>query len=166
MESEQRKNAIRGAYHLTGSNNFYDGMITCSTFSGKAVCRMVWAMNRQECEEVDILLDSNGDLAFKGTDIVLANSVRQKIKIRLKWFFQEWRWDDEAGVPYFEYLFVKNPDIDQIKELIEEQIFNVDEITEVNDVSIEIDSLKRSAVIRYEAVTDEKTYKEEVKIGG
>ena len=28
MESEQRKNAIRGAYHLTGSNNFYDGMIT------------------------------------------------------------------------------------------------------------------------------------------
>ena len=99
---------------------------------------------------MDILLDSNGDLAFKGTDIVLANSVRQKIKIRL----------------YFEYLFVKNPDIDQIKELIEEQIFNVDEITEVNDVSIEIDSLKRSAVIRYEAVTDEKTYKEEVKIGG
>lgn len=53
---------------------------------------------------MDILLDSNGDLAFKGTDIVLANSVRQKIKIRLKWFFQEWRWDDEAGVPYFEYL--------------------------------------------------------------
>ena len=104
---------------------------------------------------MDILLDSNGDLAFKGTDIVLANSVRQ-----------EWRWDDEAGVPYFEYLFVKNPDIDQIKELVEEQIFNVDEITEVNDVSIEIDSLKRSAVIRYEAVTDEKTYKEEVKIGG
>ena len=50
--------------------------------------------------------------------------------------------------------------------LLEEQIFNVDEITEVNDVSIEIDSLKRSAVIRYEAVTDEKTYKEEVKIGG
>lgn len=51
---------------------------------------------------------------------------------------------------------MKNPDIDQIKELVEEQIFNVDEITEVNDVSIEIDSLKRSAVIRYEAVTDEK----------
>ena len=51
MESEQRKNAIRGAYHLTGSNNFYDGMITCSTFSGKAVCRVVWAMNRQECED-------------------------------------------------------------------------------------------------------------------
>lgn len=115
---------------------------------------------------MDILLDNNGDLAIKGTDIVLANSVCQKIKIRLKWFFQEWRWDDEAGVQYFEYLFIKNPDLDQVKEMIEEQIFNVDEVTEVNDVSIEIDSLKRIAVIRYEAVTDEETFKEEVMIDG
>ena len=117
-------------------------------------------------EEMDILLDGNGDLAFKGTDIILANSVRQKINIRLKWFFQEWRWDDEAGIPYFEYLFIKNPDVAQIKELIEEQIFNVDEVTEVNDVSIEINSLKRLAIIGYEAVTDEETFKEEVMIGG
>lgn len=34
-----RKENIRNAYRLTGSNNFYDGMITCSTVSGKAVCR-------------------------------------------------------------------------------------------------------------------------------
>ena len=43
-----RKQAIGSAYHLTGSNNFYDGMITCSTLSGKAVCRLVWAMNKAE----------------------------------------------------------------------------------------------------------------------
>ena len=44
----ERKDAIRGAYRLTGWNNFYDGMITCSTLSGKAVCRLVWAMNKAE----------------------------------------------------------------------------------------------------------------------
>ena len=44
----ERKEAIRGAYRLTGGSNFYDGMITCSTFSGKAVCRLVWAMNKAE----------------------------------------------------------------------------------------------------------------------
>ena len=43
----ERKEAIRSAYRLTGGNNFYDGMITCSTLSGKAVCRLVWAMKRQ-----------------------------------------------------------------------------------------------------------------------
>jgi len=37
----ERKEAICGAYRLTGGNNFYDGMITCSTLSGKAVCRLV-----------------------------------------------------------------------------------------------------------------------------
>ena len=46
-----RKEAIRSAYRLTGGNNFYDGMITCSTLSGKAVCRLVWAMNKAECDD-------------------------------------------------------------------------------------------------------------------
>lgn len=115
-------------------------------------------------EDVDILLDRDGDLYFEGADIVLANSVCQNIKIRLRWFFQEWRWDDEAGIPYFEYLFLKNPDLDQVKEIIEEQIFNVDEVTEVNDVSIEIDSKSRRATITYEAATDEETFREEVII--
>lgn len=47
----ERRNAIRNAYRLTGSNSFYDGMITCSTLSGRAVCRLVWAMNKAECDE-------------------------------------------------------------------------------------------------------------------
>ncbi len=46
----ERKEVIRSAYRMTGSSSFYDGMITCSTVSGKAVCRLVWAMNRAECD--------------------------------------------------------------------------------------------------------------------
>ena len=45
-----RKGAIRSAYRMTGGNNFYDGMITCTTLSGKAVCRLVWDMNKAECD--------------------------------------------------------------------------------------------------------------------
>ena len=47
----ERKETIRGAYRMTGENNFYDGMITCSTLSGKAVCRLVWAMNKAENDD-------------------------------------------------------------------------------------------------------------------
>lgn len=115
---------------------------------------------------MDILLGENGDLYFKNADIVLANSVRQKIKIRLKWFFQEWRWDDEAGIEYFEYLFVKNPDLEQVQEMIEDAIFDVDEVTDVNYVNIAVDASTRKAVITYEAVTDEETIKEEETIYG
>ena len=40
---------IRSAYRLVGrSAGFYDGMMTCSTFSGRAVCRLVWGMGRKE----------------------------------------------------------------------------------------------------------------------
>lgn len=46
----ERKEAIRSAYRMTGGNDFYDGMITCSTLSGKAVCRLVWDMNKAECD--------------------------------------------------------------------------------------------------------------------
>ena len=33
---------------MTGGNSFYDGMITCSTLSGKAVWCLVWTMNKAE----------------------------------------------------------------------------------------------------------------------
>lgn len=42
----KRKEVIRSAYRLTGENNFYDGMITCTTLSGKAVCRLMWDMSK------------------------------------------------------------------------------------------------------------------------
>ena len=47
----ERRDAIRGAYRLTGGSGFYDGMITCSTQSGRAVCRLVWDMDKAECDE-------------------------------------------------------------------------------------------------------------------
>ena len=47
----ERKEIICSAYRMTGGNNFYDGMITCSTLSRKAVCRLVWAMNKAENDD-------------------------------------------------------------------------------------------------------------------
>ena len=46
----ERKEAIRNAYRLTGGNSFYDGMITCSTVPGRAVCRLVWGMDKAQCD--------------------------------------------------------------------------------------------------------------------
>ncbi len=44
-----RKEQIRNAYKLTGDNaSFYDGMMTYSTFIGKAICRLVWNMDREK----------------------------------------------------------------------------------------------------------------------
>ena len=44
-----RKEQIKNAYRLTGGHaSFYDGMMTYSTPAGKAVCRLVWNMDREK----------------------------------------------------------------------------------------------------------------------
>ena len=44
-----RKAVIQGAYQTLGKEaTFYDGMITCSTIPGKAVCKVVWNMDTEE----------------------------------------------------------------------------------------------------------------------
>ena len=44
-----RRDQIKSAYRLTGGNaGFYDGMMTCSTVLGKAVCRLVWNMDGEK----------------------------------------------------------------------------------------------------------------------
>ena len=42
-----RKSEIQNAYKYLGKEaTFYDGMITCSTIPGKAVCKIVWNMDK------------------------------------------------------------------------------------------------------------------------
>jgi len=44
-----RHEEIKNAYKNLGGNAFfYDGMITCSTLSGKAVCKLVWNMDKRK----------------------------------------------------------------------------------------------------------------------
>ena len=43
-----RHDEIQSAYRNLGKEaTFYDGMITCSTIPGKAVCKLVWNMDRE-----------------------------------------------------------------------------------------------------------------------
>ena len=46
--------------------------------------------------------------------------------------------------------------------MIEDAIFNVDEVTEVNEAIISVDKKTRKATISYEAITDEETIRGEV----
>lgn len=114
---------------------------------------------------MDILLEPSGDLSLsEDGDIRLENSVRQKIRIRILWFAGEWRWNEELGMPYYENLLIKNPDTEHFEDALREAIFDVDEVTEVQDVEVDYDSQTREAVIRYTALTDLETIKEELRI--
>lgn len=116
---------------------------------------------------MDILLSADGDLYLTETgDISLVESVAQKIKIRLRWWLGEWRWDEEEGMPYRDELFIKNPDTDSFEMAVREKIFEIDEVTEVKDVSVTYDRHTRVGKIEFTALTDTETIREEVEIDG
>ncbi len=112
----------------------------------------------------DILLDGNGDLQITDGDIALTDSVRQAVRVRLLWFFGEWRFAPQYGIPYFEDILIKNPDIEKIKQIVRSEALTVDEVIDVKNITVTVDKQTRSALIIIDIVTAEETYREEVLI--
>ena len=114
---------------------------------------------------LDILLDSGGDLKVsEAGDISLTESVQQAIRIRLLWFLGEWRLGPLIGLDYWGTVLVKNPNLVKIQQAIHNEIMSVEEVTTVNDLRLSYDQKARTLTVNYEAVTDEETFRDEVKI--
>lgn len=114
----------------------------------------------------DLLLTSDGDLFISESgDVSITDSVRQAIKVRLSWFFSEWRFGPEIGIPYYEEIFVKNPNGLKINQVIRDEILTVEEVDDVRDVTFFLDPKTRKASIAFLAVVGEEIFREEVLIG-
>lgn len=95
----------------------------------------------------DIRFDGAGDLYVDAQgDIEIVDSPAQEARIRLRWFLNEWRFNRALGIPYFEEVFVKRPDLGRIKQLITEQLRAVDGITAVISVDVSPDQDRKSVV--------------------
>ena len=114
---------------------------------------------------LDILLDGDGDMLIgEDGDIQLTESIRQAIAVRLKWFFGEWRFAPGYGVPYFDEVFVKNPNDNRIRQLIRDEALSVDGVLDIGDIEISVDAATRAAMVKFAATTDAETLEMEVLI--
>ena len=59
---------------------------------------------------------------------------------------------------------MKNPDMDYFEAAAREKIFEVEEVTEVREVSASFDRRTRQAVMRFVAVTDLETIRREMRL--
>jgi hypothetical protein len=80
------------------------------------------------------------------------------------WFFNEWRFAPPFGVPYFEEILIKNPDIERIRRIVRDEVLSVDDVLDAQNIRITVNAPARSAVIALDIVTAEETYREEVLI--
>lgn len=116
-------------------------------------------------ERLDIMITRDGDLDLTGTgDIKQTNSVQQAILIHLRWIFSEWRLGPDYGFPYWEDVFIKNPNIERIKRDIRTEIMKVAGVRFANVDRVDYDPAGRKATFTYTATTDEETFMEEVTL--
>lgn len=115
----------------------------------------------------DILLDKDGDIGLtEAGDISLVTSPVQEVLIKLRWYFAEWVFDPDKGIPWFESILVKNPDVEGIKKRLIREMLDVDDVLEVTRMDIHIEAENRTAFVRFQFRTDKETYDEEVVLHG
>ena len=90
---------------------------------------------------------TNGSLTF----IVDGPRVAQANKQALQTFYQEYFLDTRYGVPYFEYIFVKNPDYERISSELKTAILRDPQIDEITELNLELDDVTRELTITYSA---------------
>lgn len=99
----------------------------------------------------DLLLSPTNDLMLIGN----AERVAQQIKISLKAFLGEWFLDTGFGIPYFEEILVKNPNMMIVREIIRDCILAVPGVVRVNELAVEFDRVARTLSIIHETITAE-----------
>lgn len=98
------------------------------------------------------------DLLIQDGDIVLidnAERVAQQVKIKLKSFLSEWFLDTTYGVPYLEEILVKNPSLDHVRNILRQQILDVDDVSSVTSLTLNLDKQSRVLTVDF---TCETTY--------
>ena len=97
----------------------------------------------------DVLLGVDGDLYLRDGDIVLTESVSQAIKIRLRWFYGEWKFNTTYGLPYYEEVFIKGYNLGIVERRIKEQILAVEEVKAITYIKLDVNTQTRELKVIY-----------------
>ena len=106
----------------------------------------------------DIAADINtSDIVLQNGDILMidnAERVAQQIQITLRFWFGEWFLNTTDGVPYLEYILVKQPNMAHIRQILTEQIQSVEGVKAVTDMELTFNQRERNLLVEYTADTD------------
>jgi len=102
----------------------------------------------------DLVLTDEKNLKLTNT---LTEFVSQKIENVLLFFKGEWFLDYEKGIPYFEKIFTKNPDINLINTIFIREIKKIVEIVEIVRFETEYSASERTFTIDFEIIANDGT---------
>jgi len=105
----------------------------------------------------DLALDLNtNDLLVQNYDLSLADGIdqiRQKLKIRLQFFYGEWYLDTTQGIKYFDEIFIKNPTLSRVQSILKSVITDTVGVNELLSMTVNLDNTKRQLTVNFEINT-------------
>lgn len=106
----------------------------------------------------DIALNiASNDLVIKNNDLILidnAERVAQQVLITLRFWLGEWFLDTRQGVPYLEYVLVKNPNMNHIRQILAEKIQSVEGVNNIVSLDFDFRRITRELYVNFEIDTD------------
>jgi hypothetical protein len=104
-------------------------------------------------EKINGIIENTYTGLWDDSDVSEVGQVAQHIEIRLKMIYGEWFLNTQLGVPWFEQVFVKNPDLSAIDIIIKSVISETPEVTGIVKYSSSINRALRKLIISFEATT-------------
>lgn len=101
----------------------------------------------------DIYLDANGQIALAQAPL------DQRIDCRLRTFLGEFWLDQTIGIPYFQEILKKNPDLDNVRSAFALEIQKVQGVKTLESLSVSIDRANRKLTVIFSVTgTDDLLY--------
>lgn len=103
---------------------------------------------------LDLALDDDGDLLVRDGDLVLVGGddyVVQEARVNLQWFRDEWFLDESKGVPFFEQIFVKNPNLPLIQATYRRALLATRGVVSVESLDLNLDKSTRTLTVNWSA---------------
>lgn len=108
-------------------------------------------------KNTDFGLDAGGDEYADATGLAMVgdlDGIRQQVMLRLGFFKGEWFIDEDLGIPWYEEILVKNPNLIRIREIFREAILSVTGIKELTFLDLLFDPPARTLTVTFRASTD------------
>jgi hypothetical protein len=101
-------------------------------------------------------VDDDLDLTGEQLSIVDGDdAIIQHLLIRLRFFTGEWFLDTRVGLPYYDSILVKNPDLVFIRSLFRKAIIKTPGIAGIDSLTTAYDGTTRKLTVSFSAVKDD-----------
>ncbi len=122
---------------------------------------------------MDLALDTDGDLLITDGDLSLltgTDAITQHLRVRLRFFLGEWFIDQRIGIPFYESVLVKQPNLDVIRSIFREAIAETPGVLQIPRLDLSFDSVNRKLTIDTTIIVDGTdtplSFTDELVIGG